>query len=77
MRTRRFVLGIIFFSIFIIITSAGNAAKAKCAAGEVWGDLGCRPAAQPSILVKAARRIKTIRLRRKPSTQPAANAEQQ
>jgi hypothetical protein len=58
MRTRRFVLGIIFFSIFIITTSAGNAAKAKCAAGEVWGDLGCRPAAEPSILVKAARRIK-------------------
>jgi len=34
--------------------------------GEVWGDLGCHPAAaQPSLLTKAAQRINSVRLRRK------------
>jgi hypothetical protein len=71
---RRFVLGIIFFSVFVVTISAGDA-WAKCAAGEVWGDLGCRPTAKPSILVKAARRVKAIRLHRKPSTQAKPDAQ--
>jgi hypothetical protein len=71
-----FVVGIIFSSVFIIATSAGDA-RAACATGEVWGDLGCRPAAKPSILMKAARRIKAIRLRRNPSTPREPDAKQQ
>jgi hypothetical protein len=73
---RWFVLGTIFSCVCIITLSAGDA-WAKCAAGEVWGDLGCRPAAKPSILVKATRRVKAIRLHRKPSTQAKPDAQQQ
>jgi hypothetical protein len=50
---------------------------AKCAAGEVWGDFGCRPKAQPSVLMKAARRIKSMRLQRKLSKQSAPDAKPQ
>jgi hypothetical protein len=46
-------------------------ASAQCRPGEVWGDVGCRPKASPSVLVRAARRIRKIRIRRsRPS--PAA-----
>jgi hypothetical protein len=76
MRRSNFIYCMIFACAFLINTGC-NPAMAKCAAGEVWGDLGCRPVAKPSILVKAARRIKTIRLRRKPSTQPETDAKPQ
>jgi len=48
-----------------LIGAGGRPASAKCAAGEVWGDLGGRPASQPSLLTKAARRLKSVELRRK------------
>ena len=48
-----------------LVGANGRSASAKCAAAEVWGDLGCRPASQPSLLTKAARRIKSMQMRRK------------
>lgn len=74
MSKRSFIFGVVLFSLFLI--GAGDA-TAKCAAGEVWGDVGCRPAAQPSVLVKAARRIKTFRLHRKLTKQPEPETKRQ
>jgi hypothetical protein len=66
---RRVVLAVTA-SILIGACCHGPALAAPCPAGEVWGDLGCRPKAQPSIAARAAKRIKSRF--RKPRT-PDAN----
>jgi hypothetical protein len=58
----------LFACVLLIVAGfAGSPAAAQCRPGEVWGDVGCRPKPSPSILVKAARRLKRIRFRRKRS----------
>ena len=61
----------------LLIGPGGEPAAAKCAAGEVWGDLGCRPKSQPSLMTKAAQHIKTMRLHRKKPKhfEPAAKSQ--
>jgi hypothetical protein len=41
-------------------------AAARCPPGEVWGDLGCQPKAQPSLASRAAKRINSRFHRAKP-----------
>ncbi len=60
----------------LAVAASGGPAGAKCAAGEVWGDLGCQPAAQPSLLVRAGRKIKA-RLRHRISAKPQPETRQQ
>jgi len=64
MKRNNFICCVVLAFCFLICAD-GRPAAAKCAAGEVWGDLGCRPATQPSLLTKAARRIKSMQMRRK------------
>jgi hypothetical protein len=54
----RRVLVTVAGSILIGACCHGTALPASCPAGEVWGDFGCRPRAQQSIAVRAAKRIK-------------------
>ena len=58
--------------ILIGASVASAQAAARCPAGEVWGDLGCRPKAQPSIVTRAAKRIRG-RFRKTPPATPDAN----
>jgi hypothetical protein len=51
--------------LLIGVCVCSSPALAKCPPGEVWGDVGCRPAAKPSIMVQAAKRLKKINVRRK------------
>jgi hypothetical protein len=57
--------------------ASSGLAEAKCPPGQVWDDLGCRPASQPSLLVKAIRHIKSAGLRRKAPAKPAPDTKQQ
>ena len=68
---RRFVL-VSFASAMLIVacwadaTWADASAAAKCAKGEVWGDLGCQPKTQPSPMTRAAKKLKARFQKTKP-----------
>jgi hypothetical protein len=53
---------ILFASVAVMLTIGGcgqsASAAARCPPGEVWGDVGCRPKAQPSLAARAAKRIR-------------------
>jgi hypothetical protein len=42
-------------------------AAARCAKGEVWGDLGCQPKTQPSPMARAAKKMKARFQKTKPA----------
>jgi hypothetical protein len=58
------------------VAAGGSPVDAKCPAGEVWGDVGCQPATQPSLLVRAGRKIKA-KLRHKITAKPQPDTRQQ
>jgi len=58
------------------VGASSGLAEAKCPPGQAWGDLGCRPASQPSLFVKAVRHIKSAGLRRKAAAKPASDTKQ-
>lgn len=76
MRPRAPIWVVVLLGLCFAVASSGLA-EAKCPRGEVWGDLGCRPASQPSLFVKAIRHIKSARLRRKAPPKSAPDARQQ
>ena len=57
-----------FAGIFLIgACCCSSSAGAQCRPGEVWGDLGCRPATQQSIVVRAVKRFRANRAQKKKS----------
>jgi hypothetical protein len=52
-------------AIVLIGMGFGSAAFAQCGPGEVWGDVGCRPKATPSLVVRVVRHFKENRLRKR------------
>jgi hypothetical protein len=73
---RRFVLASLASAALIVATWAeatwadatwaDASAAAKCAKGEVWGDLGCQPKTQPSPMARAAKKLKARFQKTKP-----------
>jgi hypothetical protein len=54
-------------ALLVMSACSGSASAAsRCPAGEVWGDLGCQPKAKSSLMVRAAKRIKSRFHRAKP-----------
>jgi hypothetical protein len=69
---RRFVLASLASAVLIAAcwadaTFADASAAAKCAKGEVWGDLGCQPKTQPSPVARAAKTLKARFQKTKPA----------
>ena len=69
-RMRRFVLASLAFAVLIAASGADASAATKCANGEVWGDLGCQPRTQPSLMARAAKKVKTRFQKTKPLQKP-------
>jgi len=68
----RFILAGLVSAVLITATSAdtiwANASAATpCAKGEVWGDVGCQPKAQPSPMARAAKKVKARFQKTKPA----------
>jgi len=47
-----------------------SGAMAQCKPGEVWGDVGCRPKAEPSPLVRAVKHLQPDHSLRKKKKKP-------
>jgi hypothetical protein len=64
---RRFVAASLAAAVLIAASCIDASAASKCAKGEVWGDFGCQPKTEPSLMARAAKKLKTGYHKTKPA----------